>query len=89
MHRHLPIREIRKVVARVFQELGATADDLLAIDETLLIDGGRCAARSYAAGNLLAMWLCGVDILQFYDAQGNMLRTVSPFGETAPRRRAA
>ncbi len=89
MHRHPPAGEIRKVVARGFQELGATAEEISSMDETLLIDEGRYAASSYAAGDLLAMWLESVGILQFYGREGKMLRTVSLFGETMPRRRAA
>jgi len=57
--------------------------------DTLLIDGDRYVARSYVAGDLLAMWLLDVGILQFYDAQGNMLRTVSLVDDSEPHRRAA
>jgi hypothetical protein len=69
--------------------LGATAQSPSELRETLLIDEGRCAARSYVAGDLMAMWLPDVKTLQFYDAQGNMLRTVSLVEESGSHRRAA
>jgi len=84
-----PPCEVRKVVARIFRQLGISAEDLSGMTDTLLIDEGRCAARSYVAGDLLAMWLLDVGILQFYDAQGNMLRTVSLLDDSEPHRRAA
>ena len=84
-----PTCEIRKLVARIFRQLGATQESVSDLHETLLIDEGRCAARSYVAGDLMAMWLLEVSTLQFYDAQGNMLRTVSLFDESGPNRRAA
>jgi hypothetical protein len=80
---------IREMVAQVFQELGAKIDDLGNLGETLLIDDGRCAARSYCAGDLMAMWLVEVGVLQFYDGSGSMLRTFSLSGEKKPRRKAA
>jgi len=84
-----PPCEVRKLVAQVFRQLGTSAQDLSGMTDTLLIDEGRCAARSYVAGDLLAMWLLDVGILQFYDAQGNMLRTVSLLDDSEPHRRAA
>lgn len=81
--------EIRKLVLRIFRDLGGTVAGLSDLDETILIDEGRCAARSYAVGTLMAMWLVDVGILQFYDAQGNMLRTVNLFDERGPQRMAA
>ena len=89
MQANLPPSEIRKLVARVFRQLGISADSLSGMTETLLVDEGRCAARSYVAGDLLAMWLLDVGILQFYDAQGNMLRTLSLLDDSEPHRKAA
>ena len=43
------------------------------IDETILIDDGSYAARTYKVDDYMAMWLVGVGIVQFYDAEGNML----------------
>lgn len=74
---------------QVFAGLGAEPASLSELDETLLVDRGRCVARSYAVGGLMAMWLVEVGLVQFYDAAGNMLRTVGLVGHSQPRRRAA
>jgi hypothetical protein len=59
------------------------------LEETILIDGGKCAARSYRLDGLMAMWLIEVGILQFYDADGAMLRTINLFQELEPVKLAA
>ena len=81
--------DIRELVGQVFVRLGAEPASLSELDETLLVDRGRCAARSYALGGLMAMWLVDVGLLQFYDADGNMLRTLSLRDQAEPRRKAA
>ena len=81
--------DIRQLVEQVFIRLGAEPASLPDLSETLLVDQGRCAARSYALGSLMAMWLVEVGLVQFYDADGNMLETVSLHHRPEPRRRAA
>ena len=39
--------------------------------------------------HLMAMWLADIGLIQFYDCEGNMLRTVNLFAEIAPLRMAA
>ena len=46
-------------------------------------------ARCYRAAELFAMWLIDVGVLQFYDAEGEMLHTVNLFTELQPQRAAA
>ena len=41
-------------------------------------------ARSYRLRGYMAMWLVEVGIVQFYDAQGNMLETLNLFEELKP-----
>ena len=82
-------QEVRELVVRTFQLLDVDVDGPWDIDETILIDDGRYSARSYKAYGHLAMWLIDVGIVQFYDAAGNMLRTVNLFEELAPQRMAA
>ena len=89
MNTDYPPCEIRKLVAGIFRQLGASVESLSGLEETLLVDQGHCAARSFRAGGLMAMWLVEVGILQFYDAEGNMLRTVSLANESERLRRAA
>jgi len=81
--------DVRKLVVRCFKELGVSMEEPWALAETLLVDEGRCAARSYTAGALMAMWLLDVGIVQFYDAEGNMLRTVNLADESESQRMAA
>jgi hypothetical protein len=69
--------EVRELVARTFLEFGVGAGSSDDLEETVLIDRGKCAARTYRFAGLMAMWLLEVGILQFYDADGTMLRTVN------------
>ena len=81
--------EVRNIVVRTFLEFGAKQKGLGDLDENLVVDQGRCVARSYQTGDLFAMWLIGVGIVQFYDTEGNMLRTVNLLQEQRERRMAA
>ncbi|MCR4412959.1 MAG: hypothetical protein NUV77_11120 [Thermoguttaceae bacterium] len=80
---------VRRLVQRVFQELGVPAAPLDELAETLLIEDRRYLARSYRAGELWAMWLIDLGVVQFYDADGRMLRTLNLFHELEPQRAAA
>ncbi len=81
--------EVRKLVIRTLEELGASASSLADLEETILIDDGKCSARSYRADEYWAMWLLGLGIVQFYDAEGNMLATVNLFKGIDPLKMAA
>ncbi len=81
--------EIVQLVARTFREFGASACEVWEIDQTVLIDNGACQGRSYRADGLMAMWLIRAGIIQFYDSDGTMLRTINLFEELAPQRMAA
>jgi hypothetical protein len=81
--------EVRDLVFRTFQDFGAAIFRLQDLDETVLIDEGRCAARTYKVEGYMAMWLVGIGIVQFYDAEGNMLMTVNMLEELEPQRMAA
>jgi hypothetical protein len=83
------VNDVRGIVFRHFQQFGASIRSTAEIDETLRIDGGKLAARSYRADGLLAMWLTEVGLLQFYDGEGNMLRTINLFEALSPRKMAA
>jgi len=81
--------EVRELVVRTLQFFDVDIDGPWDLDETILIDEGRYSARSYKALGHMAMWLIDVGIVQFYDDEGNMLRTVNLFEELAPQRMAA
>lgn len=81
--------EVREMVTRTFQDFGAEIFCSQEIDESVMIDGGRYAARTYRANGLMAMWLIPVGIVQFYDSDGNMLLTVNVSEELHVQRMAA
>ncbi len=81
--------EIRTIVFRTFLELDVAEELLDDLDERIMLDSGRYVARSYRVDDLLAMWMIDVGLVQFYDSEGNMLRTVNLFEEIEPQRMAA
>ena len=81
--------EVRQLVTLTFEELDVDFDGPWDIDETILVDGGRCAGRSYQAGHHMAMWLIDIGIIQFYDSDGNMLQTINLLKELELDRIAA
>ena len=81
--------QIRTIVHRTFLELDIEEDLLEDMDERIMLDEGRYVARSYRVDDFLAMWMIDVGLVQFYDADGNMLRTVNLFEEIEPQRMAA
>lgn len=83
------LSEVRRLVLQIFAELGAALPALFDLEETVLIDDGKYTARSYRVEGFMAMWLLEVGIVQFYDADGNMLATVNLFKELKPSKMAA
>jgi hypothetical protein len=81
--------QIRTIVFRTFLELDVEEDRLQDLDERIMLDDGRYVARSYRVDDFLAMWMIEVGLVQFYDGDGNMLRTVNLFEEIQPHRMAA
>jgi len=69
--------------------MGIDAVEAAEVEENIRIDRGRCVARCYRASEMFAMWLIDVGVLQFYDADGEMLHTVNLFTELVPARAAA
>ena len=89
MRLHMNAADVRGLVSRHFLNLGAAADDVADVQENIRIDRGRCVARCYRVAEMFAMWLIDVGVLQFYDADGEMLHTVNLFTELQPQRAAA
>ena len=81
--------EVREVVLQTFEDLGVSPFALSGLKENILIDAGRYVARSYRLENYMAMWLIDVGIVQFYDAEGNMLCTINLLLDLEPDRMAA
>ncbi|MFM8577283.1 MAG: hypothetical protein ACKOCN_00535 [Planctomycetaceae bacterium] len=81
--------DVRHLVSRYFLDLGVDQVDLEDVQENIRIDRGRCVARCYRVSEMFAMWLIDCGVLQFYDSEGEMLRTVNLFTELHPSRVAA
>jgi hypothetical protein len=81
--------EVLSVVLGMFERFKASPQNLFDIEETILIDRGKHVARTYQVDGLMAMWLIGIGIVQFYDADGNMLATVNLLEEAVPQPMAA
>lgn len=89
MRLHMHAADVRHLVTRYFLDFGIEAVDVAEVQENIRIDRGRCVARCYRVGDMFAMWLIDVGVLQFYDADGEMLQTVNLFTELQPQRAAA
>ncbi|MCE5269036.1 MAG: hypothetical protein LLG00_14270 [Planctomycetaceae bacterium] len=81
--------DVRELVIRTFEYFDVVLENPWDLDETILVDEGRCTARTYKVDGHMAMWLVEIGIVQFYDAEGNMLRTVNLLEEFEPQRMAA
>lgn len=81
--------DVRQLVVRGFTQFGAEPRCTSEVKETILIEEGKCMARSYRLRGYLAMWLLETGLLQFYDPEGNMLRTVNLLEELLLQREAA
>lgn len=79
--------DVRQLVLEQFGRLGV--DTQQAPAETILIRDGRYFGRSYRAGGMLAMWMVEVNLVQFYDAQGEIGATIQLPDQPSRRRTAA
>jgi endonuclease YncB( thermonuclease family) len=89
MRLHMNAADVRRLVTHYFLDLGVDSVDVDDIQENIRIDRGRCVARCYRVAEMFAMWMIDVGVLQFYDADGEMLHTVNLFTELQPQRAAA
>ena len=81
--------DVLSAVVGMFERFGASPQSLFDLEETVQIDRGKCVARNYRVDGLMAMWLMGIGIVQFYDVDGNMLATINLLEKTVPQRLAA
>lgn len=81
--------DVRQYVARTFRELSSGESVPSDLSERIVVDGGSYVARSYRCDDLFAMWLVPVGLLQFYDDDGNMLRTINLLERREPQYKAA
>ena len=76
--------KVKELVVRTFLDLGGAPETLLDLKETVFIGSGRCMARCYRTDDLRAVWPPSDGVIQFYDAEGTLLRTISLLEEKAP-----
>jgi hypothetical protein len=81
--------DVRQYVAQAFRELSRGPCPSSDLDEHIVVDGGNYVARSYRHHDLFAMWLIPLGLLQIYDDQGNMLRTINLLEVREPQFKAA
>ena len=81
--------DIRDIVRRTFQEIGAVVDSLDDIRETILLGSGACMARTYLVDGYQAIWLLDEGVVQFTDVAGALLRIVNLCEEIPPVQLAA
>ncbi len=81
--------EVRALVLKTLRRLGATVYSEFQVDETIIIERGRCLARSYRADEFFAMWLVELGLVQFYDEEGDMLLVINLLDDAPPARLAA
>ena len=53
------------------------AKDVFNLRETLILENGRCLAVAYRADELNAVWCCADRIIEFHNAEGKVVRTLS------------
>jgi hypothetical protein len=80
---------IRHVVFRTLQEVGAELDSLQDLRETILLNAGSCMARTYTADGYKAVWLLEEGTVQFTDREGKLVRVVNLYEEMPSVRLAA
>ena len=81
--------EVRQLVERTLREFWVNDEDLNSLSEEILVHDGKYLGRSYRTEDMMAMWLVEVGILQFYDAEGDMLQTINLLQRLQPQRMAA
>ncbi len=84
-----PPGQIRALVLNTLQQLGARIFSEFHVEETVLLQDGRCLARSYRTDDFFAMWLIEVGLVQFYNGEGDMLLVINLLDDATPSKMAA
>jgi len=87
------MRAVHDEIFNTFRDLGVSEADLKQVKDTFLIQDGKYCGRSFRAGGILAMWMLEIGLVQIYDAEGKLLKTLTaqpaPPLQHKPRRKAA
>ncbi|QGJ70446.1 Hypothetical protein PBC10988_21430 [Planctomycetales bacterium 10988] len=87
-----PIQDIRPMIQEAFHALGVSESELDQMQDTLLIQDGRFTGRTFRAGNLMAMFMVDIGLIQVYAEHGELLKTYSTHAApaaTQPQSKAA
>ena len=68
--------QIHSLIRQHYRELQPDEPPTGNLNEEFLTDGSHEIARSYRVGNVIAMWHIDAGLLQFFDLQANLLRSV-------------
>jgi hypothetical protein len=88
MTTHSP-SDIRQLVLVTLSRLRSIVTTSTDIEEVLLIQDGSYMGRSYRTGDYMAMWMPSVELIQFYDEQGELAHSISLMTPPADQLRAA
>lgn len=80
------IRELVLLTLSRLRSMMTTAED---VEEILLIQDGSYMGRSYRANDSMAMWMPSVALVQFYDADGQLIYTINLTSPPADQLQAA
>ena len=67
--------EVKQLVARTFADLGAK--DVFNLRDTLFLENGRCLAVAYRVDGFSAVWCCTERIIEFRNAEGKVVWTLT------------
>ncbi len=81
--------EMRQLVVNRFQQHDSRAMVDGELEERVRVESGKVVAYCYRAGNLFAMWMIDIGLVQFYDSAGNLLPAYELPAQRTPDRRAA
>ncbi|MCG8587199.1 MAG: hypothetical protein MI757_21040 [Pirellulales bacterium] len=69
--------EIRQLVLVTLSRLRSVVTAAADIEEVLLIQDGTYMGRSYRTDDYMAMWMPSIELIQFYDEEGNLAHSIN------------
>ena len=76
MTTHSP-SDVRQLVLVTLSRLRSIVTTTTDIEEVLLIQDGSYMGRSYRTDDYMAMWMPSIELIQFYDAEGNLAHSIN------------
>lgn len=85
----LQTQQVRELVGQTLAEFGVSPEQLEHCKDTILIQDGHYCGRSFRVDGYLAMWMVEIGLLQFYDRDGALLKTITLSRQQPSHPRAA